>query len=416
MLNRKGLALAAGLIIVGNGIVARADDRAAASSDYTVARPSLPQAAAPPHRRPLMELLDRAGIAKPIEDAGINIYGHVEAGWTWNFDDPSDKLNPFRIFDFEHNEPILDQLDFTVERAVDYRKNKFDVGFKAEMMYGADAGIIHSNGLFDWYDGIRKPENQWDLTQAYVDVVIPVGTGLRLRMGKFVNFVGYETINPTTGGIVDFYSRSLIFFNYPFTHTGIIGTYDITKDVTLTLGISRGDNQSTEDNNDAIAFLGSVNWVINDQWALYVSNSTGPERTDNNSDYRTTWDGTLYFTPSKEFTAAGNVYYVWEAGGAADGSDAQLYALALLAAYQLDPMFALKGRVEWIHDGDNYRLGPVQDIYEATVGLTIKPFPNDQWGSNLKFRPEIRWDHSPDHAFHGDDNQVTFGVDVVVTF
>jgi len=26
-------------------------------------------------------------------------------------------------------------------------------------------------------------------------VVVPVGTGLRLRMGKFVNFVGYETIN-----------------------------------------------------------------------------------------------------------------------------------------------------------------------------------------------------------------------------
>jgi len=37
-------------------------------------------------------------------------------------------------------------------------------------------------------------------------------------------------------------------------------------------------------------------------------------------------------------------------------------------------------------------------------------------GLDLKFRPEIRWDHSPDHAFHGDDNQVTFGVDVVVTF
>ena len=121
-----------------------------------------------------MNLLDKAGLAKPLDDMGINIYGHVEAGWTWNFDDPSDKLNPFRIFDFEHNEPILDQLDFTVERAVDYRKNKFDVGFKAEMMYGADAGIIHSNGLFDWYDGVRNPKNQWDLTQAYVDVVVPV--------------------------------------------------------------------------------------------------------------------------------------------------------------------------------------------------------------------------------------------------
>ena len=78
-------------------------------------------------------------------------------------------------------DPILDQLDFTIERAVDYRKNKWDVGFKAEIMWGADAGIIHSNGLFDWYDGIRKPENQWDLTQAYVDVTVPLGTGLRLR-------------------------------------------------------------------------------------------------------------------------------------------------------------------------------------------------------------------------------------------
>src|SRR5438046_1763325 len=129
----------------------------------------------PPHRPPLMNLLDQAGLAKPLDDAGINIYGHVEAGWTWNFDDPSDDLNPFRIFDFEHNKPILDQLDFTVERAVDYRKNKFDVGFKAEMMYGADAGIIHSNGLFDWYDGVRNPKNQGDLTQAYVDVVVPGG-------------------------------------------------------------------------------------------------------------------------------------------------------------------------------------------------------------------------------------------------
>src|SRR5437867_1040151 len=123
MLSKKTLSVVAGIVVVGNGIVAQADDRAP-SQDYT--RPTLLQAAAPPRRRPLMDLLDRAGVAKPLEDAGINIYGHVEAGWTYNFDNPSDDLNPFRIFDFEHNEPILDQLDFTIERAVDYRKNKFD--------------------------------------------------------------------------------------------------------------------------------------------------------------------------------------------------------------------------------------------------------------------------------------------------
>src|SRR2546423_10760232 len=148
MLTRKALVLAAGLVVLGNSIT-HAADPAQPSQPYTSARPNLLEGAAPAHRRPLMDLLDRAGLAKPLEDAGINIYGHVEAGWTWNFDDPSDKLNPFRIFDFVRNKPILDQLDFTIERAVDYRKDKFDVGFKAEMMYDADACISISHGPLD---------------------------------------------------------------------------------------------------------------------------------------------------------------------------------------------------------------------------------------------------------------------------
>jgi hypothetical protein len=370
----------------------------------------------PPPRRPLMMLLDQAGLAEPLDKLGLNLYGHIEGGYTWNFDDPDDNLNPFRIFDFEHDEPLLNQIDLTIERFVDYRKDRFDIGFRVEWLYGGDAGLIHSNGLFDWYDGVRDPENQFDLFQAYIDVTLPLGTGLRIRAGKFANFVGYETVNPTTGGIVDFYSRSLIFFNYPFTHTGIIGTYDLSKSVTLTLGISRGDNQSTEDNNDAIAFLGSLNWVINEQWALYVSNSTGPEQPDDESDLRTTWDATLFFNPSKELSTAANVYYVFEESAAGDGGDANLIAFALLAAYQINPTFTIKGRAEWVHDDDQYRLGTVEDVFGFTVGLTIRPFPDDDIGRNLKIRPELRWDHSPDDPFDGNSDQFTAAVDVVFTF
>src|SRR5206468_2986570 len=117
MLNRKALALAAGLVVFGNSLVTRAADPAQPaqpSQPYTSARPTLLQGTQPAPRRPLMDLLDRAGLAKPLEEAGINIYGHVEGGYTYNFDRPSDKLNPFRIFDFEHDKPILDQLDFTI--------------------------------------------------------------------------------------------------------------------------------------------------------------------------------------------------------------------------------------------------------------------------------------------------------------
>lgn len=388
------------------------------SRDFTLesTRPQ-PMPGVAPGRRPLMELLDMAGAAKPLEDLGLNIYGHAEASYTWNFDDPDDDLNPFRVFDFEHDDPTFNQLGLVVERAVDYRKNEWNLGFRMEWLYGADASLIHANGLFDYYDGVRDPENQWDLFQLYADLTVPVGTGLRVRVGKFANLVGYETVDPTTGGIVDFYSRSLIFFNYPYTHTGVLFTYDITKDVTLTAGISRGDNQATEDNNDSISFLGSVNWVINDQWALYVSNSTGPEQDENDSDLRTTWDATLYYSPTKDTTAALNFYFIHDSDAAADGDDAHLFAVALLGAHRLNDMFTLKARAEYLTDPDDYRFGEVDDIYEVTLGLTIRPFPNDKWGRNLKIRPEVRWDYSPDGPFDGgDDHQFTAAIDVVVTF
>jgi len=63
----------------------------------------------------------------------------------------------------------------------------------------------------------------------------------------------------------------------------------------------------------------------------------------------------------------------------------------------LDPMFRVKGGGprQWIHDGDNYSPGPVEDILRSHGrGLTIKPSPNDQVGASKPegIRP-VSWDH-----------------------
>ncbi len=368
-------------------------------------------------RRPIMSFLDSAGLAQQLDQAKINIYGHVEGSYTYNFDRPSSNQNPFRLFDFEHNKALLNQLDLAIERRVNYRNAKeFDVGFLVEGMWGADAGLIHSNGLMDYYDGPRSPENQFDLTQAYVDFVVPVGTGLRVRVGKFVNLVGYEAIDPTIGGVIDFYSRSFVFGSgYPFTHTGVLGTYDVAKNVTVTAGVTRGDDQSARDNNGAAAFLGSVNWVINDKLALYVSNSTGPEQPKDNSHYRSTWDATLYYTATDRLDFAASGYFLYDAAGSTSGREGKLYDLAALAAYRINEMFTAKGRVEWMHDHDGLRLPMRTDLYGVTVGLSVTPFPRDKWGSNLKLRPELRYDFANgDKVFNGRDHQFTVGVDAVV--
>jgi len=424
---RKGLLAAAAAAALAGGSAAYAEDALSLgpASELSM-RPQMLQNKAPAAQRPLMTLLDQAGIGQPLRDSKINIFGHAQGSYTYNFNDPDDDLNPFRVFDFEHNKLLLNQIDLTIERRVD-RKPVFDVGGRVEWLYGADAGIIHSNGLFDYYDGIRNPKNQLDLPQAYLDVIIPIADkGLQVRAGKFENFVGYESINPNSPNVVvDFYSRSLIFFNYPFTHTGVLLTYDVSSNVTLSLGVSRGDNQSVDDNNDAVSFLGSVNWVINSEFSLYVSNSTGPEKDDNSRDLRTSWDVTLYYTPANSpWRAAGNFYFVYEEEGGIDGDDAYLYALAGLVSYDINKNFTAKARVEWIHDDTGFRLGPVENIYEATLGLTIRPFADmaitdplmRSIGENIKIRPEVRWDYSPDGPFDGDNHQVTGAVDIVVNF
>ena len=412
------------LLCCGSFAMAADSAPVADNAELTLRQPVLlqntPEANAP-QRGLLMSGLDQIGAGKFLDKLGINIYGYIEGSYSYNFDTPNSKINSFRTFDFQDQKVLMDQLELTVERAVDYRTRRFDIGFRMDWMYGADAGIIHSNGLFDYYDGVRNPKNQVDLTQAYLDVNLPIGTGLRIRAGKFVNFVGYETVeptvDPTNSGVVDFYSRGLIFFQYPFTHTGIIATYDIAKNVTVTAGISRGDNQSVEDNNGAISFLGSINWVINKSFSFYLSNSTGPEKNDNSRDLRTTWDATLFYTPTRAFTAALNAYYVWEQNGSVFGGNANFYAIGAYAAYELSPMLTVKGRLEWVHDEDGFRLGTgIDNIYEGTVGLNVRPFAGNTLGRNLKIRPELRWDYSPDTAFNGRHNQVTAAVDVIVTF
>lgn len=412
---------AAGLTLAAVALSARSQDvgsSAQSSVNYDPANPPTRNVPAVPPgaegRRPIMSLLDDAGLAKPLDAARIDIYGHVEGSYTYNFDNPASKQNPFRLFDFEDNKALLNQLDLSIERRVNYRNaHDWDFGFLVEQIYGADAGLIHANGLFDYYASPRKPENQYDLTQAYFDVVVPVGTGLRVRVGKFVNLVGYEAINPTVGGVIDFYSRSFVFATgYPFTHTGVLGTYDFAPNVTVTAGVTRGDDQAVKDDNGAAAFLGSVNWVINKQLALYVSNSTGPEQPKDNSHYRTTWDATLYYTASDRLDLALTGYFLYDAAGVPSGSG-QLYDVAGLAAYRLNEYLTLKGRLEWMYDQSGVRIPKGTDLYGVTAGLTITPLPHDHWGSNLKIRPELRYDASNDDVFNGKDHQFTVGIDAV---
>jgi len=388
----------------------------------------------------LMQGLDKVGAEKTLADQGINVYGWLETGWTWNhrWRDTADIQAQGNLVPgpFNHewgNHVMINQFVIRVEKIVDASKGKFDVGGMIELMYGTDAARIHSTGL--GYNGSDSTDNndpndpiavanfhpimQFDIPQAYLDIVVPVGNGLVLRVGKFVTLMGYETIDPRTN---NFYSHSYMFQAIPFTQSGIYGTYVINDKWTVKAGISKGWDVTLEEQHPdptdpasgslcAIDAFGQVVYTHSDTLSLIVNWSTGPENANDTSHYRTVIDPIVVWKATKELTFAAEAIYVYDGGFNQEETGAthaygDEWGLALYGTYLINDMFTLNGRLEKFHSyTDAGALGdlsenpgfasggdqvPNVNVYGITLGVTITPFPKDPIGRNLIIRPEIK--------------------------
>ena len=449
MLHRKGAAtLAACVALACTGIV-RAES-GAASGDGVVLRPTYFQdattapsteptttpAATPP--KPLMAGLDAIGIGKSLEQANITVGGYFDGGYTVSANGDSRHI-PLagRVFDTKNNTFVLDQADLYIDRPVDYGKaatnHTIDIGGHIEIDYGWDTGLFHSSGLFDnpatlgvtrgQYRSRTSPENQFDLLQAYVDFGLPVGQGLRIRIGKEVTPIGYEVINPSQN---PFYSHTYLFgYAIPFTQTGIIGEYKFSDDLLFDGGITRGWNQTSKDNNGDPDFLATLTWTPQQtdelkKWKFIANLSEGPQGTHDVSDWWTLIDTQAIYTANATWTFAINADYGDAPHAPGVLGAAQWYGIAGYADWTLNKYLTPNFRVEYYGDSKGFTLGTGtrESLYETTVNVAIKPLPDDAIGSNLVIRPEVRYDYSEKNYFKSGTHhsQFTFGLDAYFTF
>jgi hypothetical protein len=379
-----------------------------------------------------MSVLDKAGLGKPLKKAGINIYGYSEAGYMYDFTSKGFNDGPtFMGFNSFKNKAILDKISLNFERTVDPTKKKFDVGFHAEGIYGADAAFIHSNGMSDTQTG----RNQCDFLQAYVDVAFP-GIPLRLRVGKWIELAGFEQFSANIYGAFGDPARALYSFSYQFlyaepgTQTGALVSYVLNPHWTFDAGFTRGWNQSLRDANGVPDFLGRVTFTPSDKTSIIFVMTEGPEfpagvgknlPPGDSSDSWTALDLVITRKVTSKLSLGLGFDYVETphipglTGGAKQWGGAAGYV-----SYAFDPRFTLNTRLEWYRDAANgFSTGaPVSaNYYEATVGVAVKPFPKNNILSHLLFRPEVRFDHSDRPVFgKGDQNQSTFGVGALFTF
>jgi hypothetical protein len=443
----KALAGAAALAVLACGAASFASDNEPAGLsaggaqpadplllDDTTTAPATAPASAPAQTTltPVMFLLSNCSFGQWLANNNFNVTGWIEGGYFIDTNNPKLGTGPNGdaptdiFFNGQYsNRVLLDQLDMTLSRSTDSTK-KFDWGFTLEMGYGTDYSYFHSDGMFDNRPP-NDPQNQYDITQANVDLFFGVGTGLTVTAGKFVALLGNEVNNPTGNA---FYSHSYSFFyGVPDTNTGVTASYTFDKLIngnnwTAIAGFTEGWNQSLRNNNGDIDFLGEFKGNITSALSLVTNLEWGPELAHDDNDYWTTIEAIPTLTVSDQLTLVADCLYsdAPHAAGGGSGASAQWYGICPYAAYKINSMFTLNLRAEWFRDQGGFATGTQANYYELTFGTQIHPLPNDNIFQYLEIRPEIRGDAADRRVYNvgnrasGDYSELTAALDVIMQF
>ena len=327
-----------------------------------------------------------AAAAKPwYEEIAVN--GFVSASYSYNTNRPASGTNQFRVFDFDDNTFKVDVAEVVFQKAI---SKPGEAGFRVDLAAGSSIPRVSASaGLFR--DSSGKAQD-FDLQQAFVSWIAPVGSGLRLDAGKFVTHFGYEVIEGYDG-YNDNATRSFLFgFTIPFAHTGLKASYTFSDQLAGMFELCNGWDVA-RDNNTSKSIGLQLIWTPSKTVTVYGNFMTGPERENVNSDPRSLFNVVAQWKFTDLTVFALDAVYGSEKGAVAPGETASWSGIAGYARFGVSDAFALCLRAEYFNDADGARTGVVQKLKEVTLTPELKV------SSHFLLRADLRVDWSDQDVF-----------------
>ena len=295
---------------------------------------------------------------------GITTDGLVSLSYTYNTNDPSTRLNQFRVFDFNDEELQVDVAQLVVQHPVG-ESGRF--GFRVNLIAGSGVPeVTAAYGMFRSTTTGRA--HDYDIPEVYVSYVAPLGKGLRFDLGKFVTHLGYEVIGGYDG-YNDNFSRGFIFgYGEPFTHTGVKASYAFSNRISAIFLVTNGCDAVSR-LNGGVTFGAQVAAVTSKSTTLTFNFLHGPERPHNSHDQRSLYELIGSWKVVPRLSLAFDGLYADEDHAAANGSDAIWKGLAGYSKYALTKRFSLAFRGEIFADVGGSRTGTSQTLR----GFTFTP-------------------------------------------
>jgi Putative beta-barrel porin-2, OmpL-like. bbp2 len=334
--------------------------------------PAAPAAPAPPPAKPW------------YEEIAVNAF--VSASYSYNFNRPDSGTNQLRVFDFDDNSFKVDVAEVVLQKAI---SKPGEAGFRVDLEAGSSIPRVSSSyGLLQGQDV--------DLQQALVSWIAPVGSGLRLDLGKFVTYFGYEVIDGYDG-YNDNATRSFLFgFGTPSTHTGLKASYTFSEQLAGMFEICNGWDVARDNNSSKSVGL-QLTWTPTKVVTVSGNFMTGPERANVNSDPRSLFNVVAQWKPTDLTVFTLDAVYGSEKGAVTPGKTASWSGIVGYARLGISDTFAFCLRAEYFNDADGARTGTSQKLKELTVTPEVKV------SSHLTLRADLRVDWSDADVFRKKD-------------
>jgi hypothetical protein len=334
----------------------------------------------------------------------LMLFGYLENSYVGNLGRAGrGNVNELRFYDHD--------AGYTFNAAeLSLRKDpseRYRLGYGAVITGGVDSQKNHSLGIFrDKDDGAPLYANtpKVDLPEAYASYLLPLGRGLTLKAGKWATLIGYEVYESPKN--LNF-SRSFLYtLGTPYTHTGLLASYQFTQWFGATVGFTNGWD-GADNNNGYLRPTGSFAFTPIDKLSATVNYVWGPEQMRGDRvNQRWVVDTVIVYTGVEKTTLAVNFDFAGEendpalvALGTRKDNTSSWSGIAGYAGYDWTQALRTVLRLEYFADPQGVRSsetiapGHNVDLWEVTATVEYKIW------RGLVGRLEYRHDEASRKAF-----------------
>jgi len=299
----------------------------------------------------------------------------------------------------------LDVVSLSVSKPLD--ESEWAAGYNAQLWFGETVG---SQTAFAGGGAVG-------IKNANVELRVPVGNGLDLKMGIFDAIIGYESGdfngNPN-------YSRSYGWGMEPTTHEGLLASYAISDSVSVSAGIANtysptvaqaGAGAVAGAAESQKAYMAAIAVTLPDSlgflsggsiYAGVLDGLLGGSGAGTLADTTSIYAGAALPTPIEGLAAGIAFDYRFNGGpntlsaAAGPAGSAWAYALAGYLSYDVTEKVAAHYRIDWAQGTDGtFGGGAIANASTDKVLSNTVTIDYKAW-ENVITRLEARWDHSLD--------------------